>query len=83
MVGVIRFELMTSSVCRKRSPPEPNAHFFRAPQRENVYYALSPFGASIIFNFFRRCMANAPSFPYDLEKRERDILYQKNVRQCT
>ena len=41
MVGVTRFELVTSSVSGKRSPPELNAHSAAVSVGEEVLYRVS------------------------------------------
>ena len=57
MVGVTRFELVTSSVSGKRSPPELNALVFPlrwGPQREE-YLNKNPLGrASPNLDFFEK-----------------------------
>ena len=56
MVGVTRFELVTSSVSGKRSPPELNAHFnnhiLGAKMQENIIPESGIFARPYFENLF-------------------------------
>ena len=53
VVGVTRFELVTSSVSGKRSPPELNARIKLLNCSEGYSTTKTTIGASAIYNFLQ------------------------------